>query len=223
MKRSTGHRLREPARSARIAIGTIACLAAIAVGGCAYGRPVPPETFDWCGKPVAFSPPPGGWRRERLVDGDWTGLRFVRKGRTVERITIADHRAIAEAAHGAALRLADAIGRVTLGPERRVEPGPWTVTREESLQVAGEPAIGLTFARRSDGRIDHGREVYVVSGGHLFVAAFHGHERTQRLFDRIVGSIAFPAAPDTVAAGQRFGSRVTFRPATPPAVSRRSQ
>lgn len=56
----------------------------------------PVETFDWCGQPVMFQPPPRGWTREGFGDGGLSGVWCVKKGGHGEAITVAEHRIVAE-------------------------------------------------------------------------------------------------------------------------------
>lgn len=93
--------MRHPRRMASLC--ALLPLFALAPGGCAGGRPMPPETFEWRGKAVTFSPPPPAWRREGVNDGGFLGIRFVLTGSVGERIGLADHR-IAERDRRAPLR-----------------------------------------------------------------------------------------------------------------------
>ena len=65
---------------------------------------LPAETFAWAGKPVSFSPPPEGWRREGTNSGGWLGVYFVLTNSVGERIGLADHYIIAEHDRRAPLR-----------------------------------------------------------------------------------------------------------------------
>jgi hypothetical protein len=76
---------------------------ALALAGCAKPSATtivvalsPSETFDWCGQPVAFQPPPPGWTREGFGDGGLSGIWCVKKGGKGEAITVAEHRIVAE-------------------------------------------------------------------------------------------------------------------------------
>lgn len=73
-----------------------------ALAGCA--RPAttvveslsPAETFDWCGQPIEFQPPPDRWLREGYGDGGLSGIWCVKKGGHGEAIAIGEHRIVAE-------------------------------------------------------------------------------------------------------------------------------
>ena len=56
----------------------------------------PPETFDWVGQSITFTPPPDSWRREGYGDGGWLGAWFVKERSVGERILVADYRLVAE-------------------------------------------------------------------------------------------------------------------------------
>ena len=83
-----------------------ASLAALLVlGGCAGGPELAPsETFDWQGRAISFAPPPEGWRREGTDERHFTGVMFILTGSVGERISIGDHRLIAERDRRARLR-----------------------------------------------------------------------------------------------------------------------
>ncbi|HKQ56885.1 MAG TPA: hypothetical protein VJY35_03365 [Candidatus Eisenbacteria bacterium] len=68
---------------------------AIALAGCAPALRSP-ETFEWAGRPVAFSPPPADWRREGYNQGGWLGAYFVHERSVGERIMVAEHHVISD-------------------------------------------------------------------------------------------------------------------------------
>jgi hypothetical protein len=51
----------------------------------------PPETFDWNGQRITFSPPPNGWRREGETSGGIKGARFVKERSVGEGIGLGDY------------------------------------------------------------------------------------------------------------------------------------
>ena len=74
-------------------------LAALVLAGCDAGplnsAGSKPETFDWAGEPIAFAPPPSGWRREGESSGGLKGVRFVKEGAVGEAIGVADFHTLA--------------------------------------------------------------------------------------------------------------------------------
>ena len=76
----------------------------------------PPETFEWAGQAVRFSPPPAGWRREGYNQGGWLGAWFVHEGSVGERILVADHHVIA--GHDGRAALGDLLARFETLDER---------------------------------------------------------------------------------------------------------
>jgi hypothetical protein len=160
-----------------------------AAGGCAGGRPRPPESFGWRGPLVSFSPPPSAWRREAFDDGRFAGVRFVRAGTPAETLAVAD----GGEAGGAWLR-----ARVGAAGADSTAAG-WTLLSAGDTTVAGLPAYRLDFAAPA-GTVPQRRrrEFYFESAGHLFRADYRGSERSVRVFDRVASSIAFPDSGATV-------------------------
>ncbi len=71
--------------------GTLGVLAALLVAGCQQPAVVPRETFNWGSQPIAFSPPPPGWRREGELSGGLRGARFIKTGSVGEAIGVANY------------------------------------------------------------------------------------------------------------------------------------
>jgi hypothetical protein len=53
-------------------------------------QPCPEETFHWGDQPIAFSPPPKSWARERHQEGGRSGVRFTRYAVPPSRIVVAE-------------------------------------------------------------------------------------------------------------------------------------
>ena len=53
-----------------------------------------PETFTWGSQPIAASPPPEGWYREREQSGGLRGVRFIKSRSFGEEIRITEHYAL---------------------------------------------------------------------------------------------------------------------------------
>src|SRR5688572_33151765 len=94
-------------------------LGAVVLSLPACAPPAPPlETFEWSGKPLAFSPPPVGWRREGYNQGGWLGAWFVLQGSVGERILVADHHGIA--GHDARAELRDVLEKIETLDDREL-------------------------------------------------------------------------------------------------------
>jgi hypothetical protein len=84
---------------------TAIALALVALAACQKADPLlPVETFRWAEQPVAFSPPPEGWRREGYGQGGLNGLMFIKTGSVGEGITVAVHYVISDLDKTAELR-----------------------------------------------------------------------------------------------------------------------
>lgn len=57
---------------------------------------LPPEEFAWGSQPIAVSPPPETWRREKAQSGGLRGVRFIKSRSVGEEIRIAEHYALDE-------------------------------------------------------------------------------------------------------------------------------
>ena len=81
-------------------------LVAVAPTGCAKKATplLPAETFHWAEQPIAFSPPPEGWRREGYGQGGLKGVMFIRTGSVGEGITVAVQYVISDRDQTAELR-----------------------------------------------------------------------------------------------------------------------
>jgi hypothetical protein len=88
---------------ARFGLPVVVALAS----GCAREAVVallPPETFRWAEQPVAFSPPPEGWRREGYGQGGLKGVMFIKTGSVGEGITVAVHYIVSDRDRTAEIR-----------------------------------------------------------------------------------------------------------------------
>ncbi len=160
-----------------------ATLLLAAVAGCAGGRPRPPETFEWRGLRISFSPPPTAWHRETFDDGAFVGVRFVHSGSPAETLGVADH---GEGDGGSLRERVESLGAGSTGTG-------WALLARGDTAVAGLPAYRLDFATAPGTRpARRRREFYFEAGGHLFRAGFRGSAQSVRVFDRVASSIAFP-------------------------------
>jgi hypothetical protein len=121
----------------------------------------PEETFEWCGQPVAFHPPPSPWSREGFGDGGLSGIWFVKKGGNGEAITVAEHRLIAERDQRIVLRkLLDELPQLAFTEvSREVGIARWRTDQPmgrsyEEAAVAGNEAIDRAFTAHFDHRPD---------------------------------------------------------------------
>lgn len=92
--------------------------------------------------------------------------------------------------------LEEVVERVAFRPERLPEPERVLITGRRSGQVAGREAVFLDYTYQARERTYVGREVYLLEGPHLFAAGFFGLKSHLALFDRMVGTIGFPAEQD---------------------------
>jgi hypothetical protein len=65
---------------------------------------LPQEVFHWSGQPVAFRPPPEGWRREGELSGGVRGVRFVKEHGLGEAITVGELHRVGERDRAPAIR-----------------------------------------------------------------------------------------------------------------------
>jgi hypothetical protein len=97
------------------------------------------------------------------------------------------------AADGMRFTLDDVVERVAFRPERHGEPSRYAVLGRGTTTVAGEPAATVDYTLTLPERTLSAREVYFAHDNHLYVASFLGLKSNLELFDRVVGSIAWPA------------------------------
>jgi hypothetical protein len=62
-----------------------------------------------------------------------------------------------------------------------------------SGELAGEPAVAVSYIMKYSGRTYEGRQIYVVKNNRLFVIRFQGLAENVPLFERIVRTVSFPA------------------------------
>jgi hypothetical protein len=77
-------------------LGLTLIAAACSSGGLIGPALSPPETFDWIGQPMKFSPPPAGWRREGGSSNGTKGVGFIKTGSAGEGITLGDYYLLAD-------------------------------------------------------------------------------------------------------------------------------
>lgn len=122
--------------------GSIAfALPILALAGCQKTDPLlPAETFRWAEQPVAFSPPPEGWRREGYGQGGLKGLMFIKTGSVGEGITIAVQYVLSDLDRTAELR--DLLERYDdLNAFERERALGWSEMRTDSPIAPGEAEI----------------------------------------------------------------------------------
>jgi len=151
--------------SARFALPILALLMVAGCGskpsGIVVAKLEPEETFEWCGQPVAFHPPPSPWNREGFGDGGLSGVWFVKKGGKGEAITVAEHRLIAERDQRIVLRkLIDELPRLAYSEvSREVSIARWRTDQPmgrayEDAAAAGNEAIDRAMTAHFDHRPD---------------------------------------------------------------------
>ncbi|ANM29149.1 hypothetical protein ABI59_05380 [Acidobacteria bacterium Mor1] len=161
-----------------------------------------PETFDWSAAPARFSPPGGDWERQRVQSAGLQGVRFLRSG---SFITVAEytslmtrHARIGERGRvdfdvpRPGFTIAEVVDRVRFDPEAKP---PWVKIRDlrdGRHEVDGRSARAVDYIWDDKGKTKQGREYYVVSRGHLYVARFRGSLEDLALFEQVVESLEFP-------------------------------
>ncbi len=61
-----------------------------------------------------------------------------------------------------------------------------------SGELAGVPAIAVSYDMQYGGRTYRGRQIYVVNNNRLFVMRYQGLEKNLPLFERVVETVSFP-------------------------------
>lgn len=91
------------------------------------------------------------------------------------------------------LALSDVLERVRFRPDARREPWRYRVTREGKTTIAGHPAYAVDYTLEAPERQLRCRELYVVVNNGVFSAGYQGLPSHLGLFERVVGTIAFPS------------------------------
>lgn len=155
----------------------------------AAGIPEPSETFRWGDQPIAFSPPAGGWTRERHAEGGRRGVSFTRYATPPSRIIVAE-----ATLQPAPASVDDVLQRLRLTEERFKFAGSATVGEPVRAVVAGAPAFQTDYSLRERSMQHRGREFLTEVGGHAFVFSFLGRDTDLAVFENLVSSVRFPAA-----------------------------
>ena len=176
----------------------------LALSGCSRERmldkalPLPPaETFDWAGKPVSFSPPPEGWRREGTNSGGWKGVYFVLTGSVGERIGLADHYQFADRDRRGPLRklLADLEGMDDREALRAISIARWRTEEplsdlESSIARSGNEALD----RAQRAVLDNDRR----TAGYEIEDAIRQADRMELRLEDVLQRVKFRAEGHTV-------------------------
>ncbi len=161
------------------------------------------ETFDWSAAPARFSPPGTDWERQRVQSAGLQGVRFLRAGAF---ITVAEYTSLMKrharidergrtefAIPRPGFTIDDVVDRVRFDPEAKP---PWVKIRDRrdgEREIDGHAARAVDYVWDDKGKTRRGREYYVVSRGHLYVARFRGSLEDLMLFEQVVESLEFPA------------------------------
>lgn len=163
---------------------------ALALLGCAGGRPIPPEVFEWRGGTVSFAPPPRGWHRAPSSADGFEGLRFESAGTPRARIDVAE-RAWAGDGAGTTPSFAEVVRTAARRAEFAADSVRWRLVAEADTMLAGRPAKRVDFEWRSPGdTLFTGRDLYVHGEARLVRAGVLGLEADLRTFDRVAATLS---------------------------------
>ena len=186
-------------RAARMAVALVLVLSGCSrKGALEHEQPLlPPETFNWAGKPVSFSPPPEGWRREGDNGGGWRGMYFVLTGSVGERIGLADHYQFAERDRRDTLRALhdrlegmddrEAVRAISIARWRTEEP---LSDLESSIARSGNEALD----RATRAVLDNDRR----TAGYEIEDAIRQADRMELRLEDVVERVKFRAEGHTV-------------------------